>query len=225
MYIILKGVKVVVVHSHTHEHLSIDQNPFNSTVTGGPYAVCFIQNMGLLLVAFTSGSIGVLSLPQNQFNSADIQTSFQYEILSSIGGKGAHLCSLDVKGYFLCMEAVTVDASTNELWCGCNNNTIVILSLPSLSVGSTPVISQTIRNVSGSVNTSCKVLQLEMVDTHNLHTVCALLDVGIIVCYDAVVKDCLRRIQTPTGKQIILHKKVAIFILLYSMHSDVAKFK
>ena len=216
VYIILKGIKVVIVHSQSHKHLSIDQNPFDCTETGDPRAVCYIQAMGLLLVSFASGNIGFLSLPQNQFNLADIHTSFQFEIISLIGGRGTHLCSLGVKGYFLCMEVVTVDESTNDLWCGCNNNTIVILPLSSLSVERTPVISQTIRNVSGSVNTSCKVLQLKMVDTRNLQVVCALLDIGMIVCYDVVIKDCLRRIPAPTGKQTILYKRVFYYNKMHS---------
>ena len=201
MYIILKGVKIVIVHSQTHEQLSV-QNPFGSNVSGDPHAVCCIQEKDLLLVAFSSGDIGILALSQNQFNLTALHSAFEYEIISSIGRKGTHLFSLGVEGHFLCMEVVTVDESTNDLWCGCNNNTIVVMSLSSLSVERTPVISQTIRNVSGSAHISCKILQLKIVDTLNLQLVCALLDVGVVVCYDAVLKDCLKRIPTSTGKHI-----------------------
>ena len=198
----LKGIKIVIVHSQSHEHLSTDQNPFNSssTVTGDPCAVCCIEEMNLIFVAFTSGDIGILSLPENQFNLTALQSSFEYEIISSIGRRGTYLCSLGVESHFLCMEVVATDESTNELWCGCNNNTIVILSLQSLSVERIPVVSQTIRNVSGSPHISCKILQLKMVNTLNLQLVCVLLDGGIIVCYDATLKDCLKRIPTSTGK-------------------------
>ena len=199
VYIILEGVTIVIVHSQTHEQLTMDRNPFN-TVAGSPCATCCIQDMNLLLVAFSSGNIGILSLPENQFNLTELNSSFEYEIISSIGKRGSDLYSLGIEGHFVCMEVVTVDENTNDMWCGCNDNTIVILSLQSLSVVKTPKVAQTIRNVSGSAHVSCKVLQLKTVNTLNLQLVCTLLDVGVVVCYDAGLKDCLKRIPSPTGK-------------------------
>ena len=194
MCIVVEGVNIAIVHSQTFEQLTIDHNPFNSTVTGDPCAVYCIQEMSLLLVAFTGGDIGVLSLPQNQFNF------HSYEIISSVGGRDIKLCSLGIEGHFISMEMVTIDESTNkELWCGCENNTIVILLLSSLSVEKTPAVSQTIRNVSGAAHIPCKVLQLKVVNTFNIQLVCALLDTGTVVCYDTALKDCLKRIPTSTG--------------------------
>ena len=194
----------MIVHSQTHEQLTVDQNPFN-TVAGNPCAICCIPDVNLLFVAFTSGDIGIVSLPENQFNLTELNSSFEYEIISSIGKRGTHLCSLGIEGHFLCMEVVTIDENTNDIWCGCNDNTIVILSLQSLSVVKTPKVAQTIRNISGSAHISCKVLQLKMINTLNLQLVCALLDVGVVVCYDAGLKDCLKRIPAPTGMQPV-HK-------------------
>ena len=77
---------------------------------------------------------------------------------------------------------------------------IVILLLKSLSIVKTPKITQTIRDVSGSAHVSYKVVQLKMVDTLNLQLVCALLDVGVVVCYDAGLKDCLKRIPCSTHR-------------------------
>lgn len=216
VFIILEGVKIAIVHSQTFEQLTVDQNPFNSTVTGNPSAFCCIQEMSLLLVAFTSGNIGVLSLPQNQYN---IYSSFQFEILYSADNKSTYLHSsvhpLDIKGYFVCMEEVTIDESTNELWCGCNNNTIVILeSLKSLA----PFVSYTIKNVSGSTHIPCKVLQLKMVNTLNLQFVCALLDVdvGIVVWYDAVSKNQIKKIALSTGKHVIHVANHSVFTITFS---------
>ena len=189
----------MIVHSQTHEQLTMDHNPFNNTVTGDPCAVCCIQDMNLLFVAFTSGDIGILSLPQNQFNLTELNSSFEYEIISSIEKRGTHLCSLGIEGSFLCMETVSTEENSTEIWCGCNNNTIVILSLQSPSVERTPKVTQTITNVSGSAHISCKVLQLKMVNTLNLQLVCALLDVGAVVCYDASLNDCLQRVPAATG--------------------------
>lgn len=192
VYIILEGVKIALVHSQTYEQLIVDQNPFNTTVTGNPSAICCIQEMSLLLVAFTSGDIGTFSLQQSQFD---------FHSVTSIGSRGTHLYSLGIEGHFVCMEVMSMDESTNELWCGCNNNTIVILK--SLSVEKSPVVSQTIKNISGPALTSCSVLQLRMVNVLNLQLVCALLDIGIVVCYDAALKDCLKRIQTSTGTWLL----------------------
>ena len=189
----------MIVHALTHKQLTVYQNPFN-TVAGNPCASCCIQDMNLLLVAFTSGDVGVLSLPENQFNLTELNSSFEYEILASIGKRDTHLCSFGIEGHFLSMEVVIVDENTSDIWCGCDNNTIVILSLKSLSVVKTLKIIQTFKNVSGSAHVSCKVLQLKMVNTLNIQIVCALLDVGVVVCYDADLKDCLKRIPTPTGK-------------------------
>ena len=200
----MEGVKIVIVHSQTLEQLSVDENPFNTAVTGNPCSICCIQELNLLIIAFTSGDIGILLLPQNKFNLMESRSSFVYEVIFSTGRRNTHLYSLGVKGHFLCMEAVTIDENTNELWCGCNDNTIVILSLESLSAEKAPVISQTIRNVSGSAHISCKVLQLKMIETLNLQLVCALLDVGIVVCYDVALKDCLKKIPASTGKHYVL---------------------
>ena len=210
MYIVLEGVKIVTVHSQTHERLTMDCNLFN-TMTGNPCATCCIQDMNLLLVAFTRGNIGILRpFPQNQFSSMEISSSFQYGIISSIERKcpQAQLCCLGIKGHFLCMEVITTDESTNDIWCGCNNNTIVVLSL---TAEKTLVVSQTIKNASGSAKMSCKVLQLKMVKTLDLQLVCGLLDNGSIVCYDAGSKDCLNRISAYTGN---VYKVMWIIIIL-----------
>ena len=196
VYIILEGVKVVIMHSQTHEQFTMDHNPLN-IVAGNPCATCCIQDMNLLLVAFSSGDIGILSLPQNQFSSMEISSAIRY---GSIERKYAQLCYLGVKGYFLCMEVITVDESTNDIWCGCNNNTIVVLSL---TAEKTLVVSQTIKNVSGSAEMPCKVQQLKTVKMLNIQLVCCLLDNGSIVCYDAGSKECLKRISACTGKLII----------------------
>ena len=194
MYIILKGIKIVMVHSQTHKELKVNHYPFDSTVTGDPSAICCIQEKSLLLVAFSCGDIGILSLSQNQFNLTALRLAFEYD---SIEKKSTQSYSRGVEGHVLCMEVVTVDKSTKDLWCGCNNNTIVILFLQSLSVEGTPMMSHTIYNVCGSAYTSCKVLQLKMINTQ---LVVALLDVGIVVCYNAVFKKCLKSISTSTGK-------------------------
>ena len=202
----------MIVHALTHEQLTVYQNLFN-TVAGNPCATCCIQDMNLLFVAFTSGDVGVLSLPENKFNLTELNSSFEYEIISSIGKRDIQLCSLGIKGHFLSMEVVAVDENINDIWCGCDNNTIVVLSLKSLSVVKTPKITQTIRDVSGSAHVSCKVLQLKMVNTLNLQLVCALLDVGVVVCYDAGLKDCLKRIPAPTGKYATCIQVVYSFII------------
>ena len=180
----------MIVHALTHEQLAIDHNPFNIAARN-PCAICCIQHMNLLLVAFTSGVIRTLSCSRNQFGSMEISSSFQYEIISAI----------ERKCIFLCMEVITIE-NTNEIWCGCNNNAIVILSL---MAEKTPAVSQTIKNISGSDKMSCKVLQLKIFGTLDLQLACGLLDNGSIVCYNAGSKVCLKRISDSayTGKHTI----------------------
>ena len=202
VYIILEGATIVIVHALTHEQLAIDRNPLNIAARN-PCAICCCQDMKLLLVAFTSGVIRTLSCSQNQGSMET--SSFRYEIISAIERK-----------WFLCMEVITIDENTNEIWCGCNNNAIVILSL---MAEKTPAISQTIKNISGSDKMSCKVLQLKIFRILDLHDqlVCGLLDNGSIVCYNAGSKVCLKRISADsayTGK----HTNLALYIATIYRH-------
>ena len=130
--------------------------------------------------------------------------------------RSAHFRSLGVEGHFTCMEVVTIDESKTELWCGCDNNTIITLSLKSVLMKTTPKDHQTIKNVSGSAHG--RVLQLKMVKCLNLQLVYTLLDTGTVVCYDAVLKDCLKRIPTSTGKHCNLctSMHLCLYIELYN---------
>lgn len=182
VYIILQGIKIAVVNSQTFKQ---DRNPFNSTVTGSSTAICCIQDPNLIVLAFSSGEIEILSHSQNQLN-----------LTTNLGKRTCPVC-FEMKVYFLCMEVVK---NTKELWCGCNNNSIVVLHLNSLIAGDSLIVSQTFENVSGLVDTSCKVLQLKMVDKPNSVLVCALLEYGTVTCYDAVSKTFFKRVSiTPTG--------------------------
>ena len=212
MYLVLEGTKVVTVNSQIHEQLNVDHNPFNNTSTVNPCAVCCVQDMNLLLVALTSGDIGIVSFPHNQFDSLEIDSSFEYAIISSIGRRSTRLCSLGIESHILCMEMVTIDENNIDIWCGCSNNTIAVLSLQSLSTEETPKITQIIRNVSGSAHVSCKVLQLKTVNLLNLQLVCALLDIGVVVCYDTGLKDCLKRMPAPTGKHAVMNLHICLFV-------------
>ena len=188
----------MMVHSQTYVKLNVDQNTFSDITTRNPCGVCYIQNMNRLLVAFTNGDIGIVSVPENQFNLMAVESSFQYGIISSTERRQAQMFHLGVKSHFICMEVVAIDESANDIWCGSHNNTIVILSLSAAQLA--PVVSQTIKQVSGSVHVPCEVVQLKMIKTLHRELVCGLLNIGNIVCYDAGSKVLLKRVSAYRGK-------------------------
>jgi len=203
VYVILEGLKVATIHCQTFEQLDMTDNPFNTTITEDLCSVCYVEKLHALLMVFAGGSIGVFPLPHsNGFNLTELTSQFQYRVISSIGKKGAHMHYLNVNCHFLCMEQVTVNGDTDKLWFGCDNDTIITLPLKVLVTEATPEIWSPIRNISG--NSDCKVIQLKSVEVFKRQLVYALLDVGVVMCYDVSVAvqdwQCLKQIPIPTGE-------------------------
>jgi len=176
-------------------------NPFNTTITEDLCSVCYIEKLHVLLMAFADGSIGVFPLSHsNGFNLTELTSQFQYEVISSIG---AYIHRLNIDCHFICMEQVAINGDTDELWFGCDNGTIATLPLQVLVTEATPEVRLLIRNVSGNSNCPCKVIQLKSVEVFKRQLVYALLDVGVVVCYDVSVAvlnwQCLKQIPIPIG--------------------------
>lgn len=194
---------MATIHSQTFEQLDMVDNPFSTAITSDLCAACYIDKLHVLLVAFKCGNIGILRLPHNGFNLTELTSQFQYEVISSIGKKCAQVHHLNIDCHFICMEQVVVNGDTDELWFGCDNDTIVTLPLEVLMTESTPEVHSPIRNVSGNSNCPCKVVQLKSVEMFRRQLVYALLDVGMVVCYDVSVAvqnwQCLKQIPIPKG--------------------------
>ena len=201
VYVIQEGMIIDVVHSQSYTHLQTIENPFTDVPTGdlSPCNVSYIHTLNILLVLFTNGYIGTLSLPGDSFDFTELTSEFQYQVISSVGRKGTQLYSVGTDHHFLSMEIVVSNDSENDchVWCGCDNS-IIIISLKSL-VAEGSLVSHTISNISDK---SCKVVQLNSVNTFHLQLVCVLLDIGCIVCYDADTRDCLSHIPASTGNHI-----------------------
>lgn len=204
VYVIQEGMIIDVVHSQSYSHLQTIENPFTDVPAGdlSPCSVSYIQTLNILLVLFINGHIGTLSLPGDSFDFTELTSEFQYQVISSVGRKGAQLYSVGVDRHFLSMEIVASNDSDNDchVWCGCDNS-IIIISLKSL-VAKGNLVSHTISNISDK---SCKVVQLKSVNAFHLQLVCVLLDIGCIVCYDADTRDCLSHIPVSTGNHIDNH--------------------
>jgi len=178
-------------------------NPFNTANTEDLCSVCYVEKLHVLLMAIADGSIGVFPLPHNGFNLTELTSQFQYEVISSIGKKGAYIHHLNVDCHFICMEHITINGDTDELWFGCDNDTIITMPLQVLVTEVTPEVRSPIRNVSGNHYCPCKVIQLKSVEVFKRQLVYALLDVGVVVCYDVSVAvqnwQCLKQIPIPIG--------------------------
>lgn len=204
VYIIQEGMTIDIVHAQSYVHLQSIESPFTGGASHGdliPCEVSYIQSLNILLVLFKNGHIGTLSLPSNSLELTEVTSGFQYQVISCITKKDVKLLLLGIDRHFLCMELVTSNDKDNEkceVWCGCDNSSIIITSLKSL-VGEESLQSHTISNIADS---ACKVIQLKTVSTFYLQVVCALLDIGNIYCYDADTRDCLTCIPASTGNQI-----------------------